>query len=217
MWATIPFLITMIVALLTITYVPALTEVSASMSPYDPARSGRIQDLVAMVHTAIEERSVVRDVGLVTATCEPLPDKSGHQIHKLFNDCDGIKDEIARGGCQKVFFDVKDCRGKPDEKPCACKAIAGWIVNNLNAGDDASTQIVTVEEVPLPIKDKAGTPIVRKLADCATATDVESCRDLFVKVSNCQILAPADGNVERCQADARLTWMDGNQSELDPH
>jgi C4-dicarboxylate transporter, DctM subunit len=222
MWATIPFLVTMIVALLTITYVPALTEVSASMSPYDPARSGRIQDLVAMVHAASEERGVVRDVALVTAACDPLPDRSGHPIHKLFKDCDGIKDEIARGGCQKVFFDVKDCRGKPDEKPCACKAIAGWVVNNLNAGDDASVQVVTVEEVALvssdgaPIKDKAGAPIVRKLASCAAATDVESCRDLFVKVSNCQILPPADGNVEHCKTDAISTWVDANQGELEP-
>ena len=39
MWATIPFLVTMIVALLTITYVPALTVVP------EPERTGRVQDL----------------------------------------------------------------------------------------------------------------------------------------------------------------------------
>ena len=37
MWATIPFLVTMLLALLTITYVPALTEVSANLSPYELA------------------------------------------------------------------------------------------------------------------------------------------------------------------------------------
>src|SRR4029079_11830531 len=45
MWATIPFLVTMIVALLVITYVPALTEWSTP----EPARTEPVKNLVAMV------------------------------------------------------------------------------------------------------------------------------------------------------------------------
>jgi tripartite ATP-independent transporter DctM subunit len=223
MWATIPFLITMIVALLTITYVPALTEVSAAMSPYDPARSGRIQDLSTMVHVAAEELSVVREVALVDAAGTPLNDTTGKQVRKRIDDCDAIKDEVAKGGCQQVFFDVKACRGKPDEPVCAHKAIAHWVVTNLNASDDASTQIIVITEVPLvasdgtPIKNKAGAPIVKQLADCAGSTDVDSCRDLFLKVSSCKISPPDDGTVDGCIKDAISTWLDANQGELGAH
>src|SRR5205823_10935606 len=74
MWATIPFLVTMIVALLTVTYVPPLTAISADLSPYNPARSGRVHDLTGMVHLAVEELTVIRDVTLVDAAGNPLKD-----------------------------------------------------------------------------------------------------------------------------------------------
>jgi hypothetical protein len=113
MWATVPFLLTMIVALLTITYVPAFTEVSASMSPYDPARSGRVQDLANMVHVASEALSVVREVALVDAAGAPLHDATGKPVKKRIDDCNAIKDELTRGGCQQVFFDVKAAAASP--------------------------------------------------------------------------------------------------------
>jgi tripartite ATP-independent transporter DctM subunit len=223
MWATIPFLITMIVALLTITYVPALTEVSAGMSPYDPARSGRIQDLVAMVHGAVEQLSVVHEVTLVDAAGNPLLDKDGKPIVKHLSECDAIKDEATKGGCQRVYFDVKDCRGKPDEAVCSHKAIARWVVSHVNASDDPATQIIVVPEVPLPgpdgapLKDKAGAPVIKKLADCAAATDVDSCRQLFLDASGCKISPPDTGSVDDCIKEKTSTWMDANQSELEAH
>ena len=219
MWATIPFLITMIVALLTITYVPAITEVSASMSPYDPARNGRVQDLVTMVHVAVESLSVVHEVELVDASGAPLAGADGKPIHKQLEDCDKIADALAKTGCQQVFFDVKGCKGKPDEAVCSHKAIASWVVKNLNASDDTKAQVVTVTEVPLvgsdgaPVKTKAGTPVVKKLADCAAATDSDTCRELFLNVSNCKISPPDDGNVDACVKNAVSTWVDANQSD----
>ncbi len=220
MWATIPFLITMIVALLTITYVPALTEVSASMSPFDPARSGRVQDLSNMVHVALEELSVVRDIALVDAAGNPLNGKDGAPVHKKLDDCDKLKDEIAKGGCQQVFFDVKACKCKPDEAVCSHKAIAHWVASSLNESDDADAQIIVVTEVPLvgsdgaPLKNKAGAPIVKKLDDCAAASDTETCRELFVKVSSCKISPPDGGTVDGCVRDRVSTWADANASEL---
>ena len=220
MWATIPFLITMIVALLTITYVPALTEISASMSPYDPVRTGRVQDLASMVHTAAEELTVIREITLVDAAGKPLAGADGKPAIKHLNDCDAIKDEIAKGGCQKVFFDVKACKGQADEAACSHKAIAAWIVANLNAGDDVQQQIVVVTEVPLvnsdgkPLKDKSGTPIVKKLADCATATDPDTCRELFLNVSNCKITSP--DAPDSCIQDKVSTWADSNASDAAP-
>src|SRR5262245_16327162 len=52
MWATIPFLITMIVALMTVTYVPALTVVP------EPERTGPVNNLKVIVETGIEESAV---------------------------------------------------------------------------------------------------------------------------------------------------------------
>src|SRR5206468_98019 len=57
MWATIPFLVTMIVALLVITYVPEITELSTPEAP----RTEPISNLTTMVHTAVEELTVVKD------------------------------------------------------------------------------------------------------------------------------------------------------------
>ncbi|MEO7736080.1 MAG: TRAP transporter large permease [Kofleriaceae bacterium] len=221
MWATIPFLITMIVALVTITYVPVLTEISASMSPYDPARSGRAQDLATMVHVAVEERNVVREITLVDAAGSLLHDAAGKPVVKRIDDCNAIKEEIARGGCQQVFFDVKACRGKPpaDEAVCTHKAIAHWVVKNLNATDDPGVQLLTDTEVALvtsegaPVKDKAGAPIVRKVASCASATDTDTCRELFLNVSNCKIDPPDDG-VDGCVRNAVSSWVEANPSEL---
>jgi tripartite ATP-independent transporter DctM subunit len=223
MWATIPFLLTMIAALLLITYVPVLTDISASMSPFDPARSGRVQDLSAMVHVAAEELSVVRDIALVDAAGNPLLDKAGKPAHKKLDDCNAIADQIARGGCQQVFFDVKACHDKPDEAACSHKAIAHWVVKNLNAADDTDAQIVVVTEVPLvtsdgtPVKSKAGPPLVKKLSDCDAATDKDTCRELFLNVSNCKISPPDDGNLDACIKDAISTWVDANGSELEAH
>ena len=222
MWATIPFLVTMIVALLTITYVPSLTEVSASMSPFDPARSGRVADLVAMVHAEREKLNVVDDIPLVAFDGTPLT-RDGKPIRKRLAECDAIKDEIAKGGCQQVFFDVKDCRGKPDEKACANKAVACWVVKSLNGGEDPAVQIVPVTDVTLvtsdgvPLKDKAGAPIVKHLADCAAKTDVDSCRELFINTSNCQICPPAGQTIQACSNDKISTWVDANPGEVEAH
>ncbi|HET9621510.1 MAG TPA: TRAP transporter large permease [Kofleriaceae bacterium] len=206
MWATIPFLITMFVALFTITYIPAITEISASMSPYDPARNGRVQDLVSMVHVAVESLSVVHDVALVDAAGNPLLGPDGKPLRKKLEDCDKITDALARTGCQQVFFDVKACKGKPDEAACSHKAIASWVVKNLNAGDDPKAQVIPVTEVTVNGK-------LKKLADCDHATDTDTCRELFLNVSNCKISPPEDGNVDACTKDAVSTWADANQAE----
>jgi tripartite ATP-independent transporter DctM subunit len=209
MWATIPFLVTMIVALLTITYVPQLTVVP------EPERTGRVQDLATMVHVAAEELTVVREVTLVDAAGTPLQGADGKPVVKKLDDCNAITDEIAKGGCQKVFFDVKACNG---DKACANKAIAEWVVKNVNASDDPKTQIILVQEVPLvnsdgnPVMGKDGAQVVKKLADCADATDVDTCRELFLNVSNCKISPPGSG-VDACIKDAVSTWVDANASE----
>ncbi|MGE5185051.1 MAG: TRAP transporter large permease [Acidobacteriota bacterium] len=217
MWATIPFLITMIVALLTITYVPTITTTSVDfgvaigLAPDN--RTGRIQDLYSLVHVAADEINVVHDVTLVDAAGTPLVGPDGKPVAVHLADCDKIEDEIAKGGCQKVFFDVKACKG---DAACKNKAIAAWVVANINGGDDTSKQFVLVQEIPLvcpdgsPKKDKKG-QIVKKLADCANDTDVDTCREIFLNVSNCKINPPADG-ADACAKQAVADWVDKNAS-----
>ena len=71
MWATMPFLGTMIVALLVVTYVPSLTVVP------EAERTGRCNNLVVMIHTAAEEGRAVKEVKIVDAAGIELKDQNG--------------------------------------------------------------------------------------------------------------------------------------------
>lgn len=212
MWATVPFLVTMIVALLTVTYVPALTVVP------EAERVGRVADLSTMIHTEVEKLQVVKDIALVDAAGAPLTGRDGVPIVKHLADCDKLTDEIAKGGCQKPFFDVKDCHGKPDQKACEHRAIACWVTRSLNANDDGESPVIVVRELALldgdrkPVIDKAGKPRTCKLADCEKMTDKDTCRELFINASNCQICPPDGGTADDCVQREIARWYDGNTS-----
>jgi tripartite ATP-independent transporter DctM subunit len=219
MWATIPFLVTMIVTLFVITYVPSLTVVP------DAERTGTINNLVVMVHTAAEEGRAVKEVTIVDAAGNKLLDAKGQPIVKKLSECASIEGESKKDACQALFFDVSDCKTAEDAASCTNKAIAAWTVSNLN-GDilDQSKAIIVVTEVPLvndagePVKDKAGQQIVKKLAECdkLEGTYQETCRELFISVSNCKISPPDDGNVDACMAEKAGSWVDSNMSEASP-
>lgn len=213
MWATIPFLITMLLALLTITYVPQLTAISSNLSPYDPARTGRIADLTGMIHSKAEEITAIKELTLVDASGAPLPGPDGKPVVIKLDDCNKVE-ASARDGCVRPFFDIKACKGKPpaDEKACTNKAIADYVV--ANQGDSPEKQFIVITEVPLVsgkdiIKDNAGNQVIKKIADCEKASSVSDCRELFVNVSNCQISPPADG-AEFCIKDKTTSWVDSN-------
>jgi C4-dicarboxylate transporter, DctM subunit len=219
MWATIPFLVTMIVALGVITYVPALTVVP------EAERTGTVNNMVVMIHTAAEENRAVKEVTIVDSTGAQLKDAKGQPIIKQLSDCTTIKDESKKDACQSLFFDVSNCKTAPDVPACTNKAIAEWTVSNLN-GDvlDQSKAIIVVTEVPLvnaegePIKDKKGQQIVKKLTECEKleGTYAETCRELFITASNCKISPPEDGNIDACITDKVATWVDSNASEDSP-
>ncbi len=138
MWATIPFpAITMIIALLTITYVPQITKVSVP----EPPRVGRLSDLDAPVRATIDEQSAATEVTLVSYDGKPLLDDKGAPIVVHATECDKIEDEKAKIGCQGVFFTAKDCSkdAKPDE--CQHKLIARWAKEHR--------ALITVREIPL--------------------------------------------------------------------
>jgi tripartite ATP-independent transporter DctM subunit len=218
MWATIPFLVTMLVALFTITYIPALTVVP------EPERTGTIHNLVVMVHGAAEEGRAVKEVTLVDAAGTPLKDAKGQPMVRHISECASITNEAKKDVCQALFFDVSACKTEPDVKPCTNKKIADWVVSNLNSGLDPSLAIITVTEVPLvdstgqPIKDKTtGQPVVKTLAECdkLEGSYQEACKELLINVSNCHI-SPPDHGVDACIQDMVTTWIDDNLSADSP-
>jgi tripartite ATP-independent transporter DctM subunit len=214
MWATIPFLVTMIVALLVITYVPALTVVP------EAERTGRVDNLVVLIRTAAEEGRSVKEVTIVDAAGTPLK-KNGQPIVKKLADCASATTESKKVVCQQLFFDVSDCKAAPDVQTCTNKAIAAWTVSELN-GDvlDQSKAIIVVDEVALvtpegePVKDKAGVQIKKNRTECdkMEGSYQETCRELFITASNCKINPPDDGNVDGCIAEKIGEWVDSNMS-----
>jgi tripartite ATP-independent transporter DctM subunit len=220
MWATVPFLITMIVALLVITYVPSLTVVP------EAERTGTVNNMVVMIHTAAEEGRAVKEVTIVDASGAPLKDQKGQGVVKKLADCSGIKDESKKDACQSLFFEVSNCKTAEDVQTCQNKAIAAWTVSNLN-GDvlDQTKAIIVVTEATLvtsegaPVKDKkTGQQITKTLAECEKleGTYAETCRELFITASNCKINPPDDGNIDACITDKVGAWVDSYMSEDSP-
>ena len=211
MWATIPFLVTMIVALLTITYVPALTVVP------EAERTGTINNLVVAIRSAAEEGRAAKDITLVDAAGTALKDAKGQPMVRHIAECAGITDEAKKDVCQALFFDVSACKADPDPKKCAHKKIAEWVVANLNGGIEQETAVITVTEIPLvngagePVKDKTGKPIVKTMADCdkLDGSYRETCKELFINVSSCHISPPESG-VDACVKDKVATWVEAN-------
>ena len=151
MWATIPFLITMIVALLTITYIPALTVVP------DAERVGPAQTLVSIVRLGHEEAKVsIKDLALVDAAGTPLLD-SGKSIDRHFKDCVPYQTKPELDACEKDRTDRKAdpnaFKTKPRDPRC----------------DMTETKQTTCEQIFLDVTDcipdvKTKTPIQ---SDCA--------------------------------------------------
>jgi tripartite ATP-independent transporter DctM subunit len=207
MWATIPFLLTMIVALGVITYVPTITTSSVNiLAP--PERTGRIADLSEMVHTAIEEKRALKEVTLVAADGTVLNDDAGQPIVVKAGECDKLEGE-KRDNCRNIFFYADECKRDPKPDDCTHKRIAGWTRRNK--------QLFIVKEIALVDDDnkpvmKDGAPIVKKLADCDSETDADSkqvCRDLFAGVSACKI-DPQGKTIEACTFDLVTKWVRDN-------
>ncbi|HEV7554767.1 MAG TPA: TRAP transporter large permease, partial [Kofleriaceae bacterium] len=96
MWATIPFLITMIIALLTITYIPALTIVP------EAERTSPVQTLASIIHVGHEEAKVsIKDLALVDAAGGPLLDAKGKPLERHYKDCLPYQSAPELAACDK--------------------------------------------------------------------------------------------------------------------
>jgi C4-dicarboxylate transporter, DctM subunit len=203
MWATVPFLITMIVALMVITYVPALTVVPP------PEKRGSVDNLIVLVREAIDTVRSVQDVTLVDATGKQLPGADGQPVVKHLADCEKLA-EADIDKCKNLFFEVSACRGGAEaaRETCSHQAIASWIVS--------SAPMIVVSEVPLvdragvALKGADGQPMVEKLSGACEPGSLDSVCGLMTDVSSCRISPPA-GGVEDCERAAISAWVAGNK------
>jgi C4-dicarboxylate transporter, DctM subunit len=209
MWATVPFLITMIVALVVVTYVPQLTVVP------EPERRGNAAGLLQIVHETVDESRSVREVALAVYDGTPVKGPDGAQVIKRISECDAITADLERGKCTGLFIDVTKCRKAPPEgqtvEECEKRAIAKWVVDNLEVF--SVTEVTLVNEEGEPVKGADGKPTVKKLSECDAITselDKETCRELFLNASNCKTNPPGGQTIEECQQEAIATWVGEN-------
>jgi C4-dicarboxylate transporter, DctM subunit len=110
MWATIPFLITMIAALLFVTYVPSLTVVP------EAERRSPINNLVQVVATGIEESKVsITELALVDAAGTPLIGPNGKPAVRQFKQCMLTPRCLAPGKTAQKGVTYVTC-----QKPASC-------------------------------------------------------------------------------------------------
>jgi C4-dicarboxylate transporter, DctM subunit len=217
MWATIPFLVTMIIALLVITYVPGLTVVP------EEQRKSTAGVMINIAHQAFEEGRSRKEVALVRWDGTAINGPDGKQrIHRIA-DCEKLGD-ADRDTCKLVFTEVSTCeREKPGDVACVNSAIADHVVREGKTVVVEEVALVNSDGIPVDAKGRAtlddsgkpvpktGPPVVRKHSDCATMGkfDQESCEELFVAASECLIKKP-EGTVEDCQKAAVGDWVDTN-------
>ena len=203
MWATMPFLITMLVALFTVTYIPALTVVP------EAERTTPVKTLVDIVHGGVEESNVgVREITIVDASGAQLKDAKGQPIVRKFADCSALTDETKKTVCQNLFFNVTECKKQPDPQQCSNIATAEWVVRELNSDpEDYEKAIIVVSE--LTLVDAEGKPVIKKLKACEglTGTDRETCRAVFIVASNC-VINPGEAGVTACANEQIAAWVE---------
>jgi C4-dicarboxylate transporter, DctM subunit len=172
MWATVPFLITMILALFVVTYVPALTSSSVRFGQLigmSPMEHEPVKNLLKYAHDGVAESTVkVKQLTFVDAAGKPLL-AGGKPVVKEFARCrsdlaqqqkaaaeaalksgaeaPSLTDEQVEriiDSCQKPFFAVTECAA--GDAACANKAIAKWVVETYNE-DHPAEAIIVVDSV----------------------------------------------------------------------
>jgi C4-dicarboxylate transporter, DctM subunit len=119
--ASLPFLGCMIVALILITYIPALTIVP------DKERRGQVTEFARQVKVAYQEVTSVQELTLPDGTVKRLA------------ECEEITDSMGREDCKGLFLDVTRCRAAADgasDSSCERDAIASYAERIAEAGDD---------------------------------------------------------------------------------
>ena len=121
-YSVLPFMGTMIFALIIVTYVPGLTYVPP------PTPRGNLDGLVQIVK---QSQQAVINVQEVT-----LPDGKV----KKQEECNAIRDEFDKGACLLLFTEVTDCRKMGDAaaaKACEKEKVDEWFESYGEVEDDS--------------------------------------------------------------------------------
>ncbi len=160
--ATLPFMGAMLVALVLVTYIPALTWVPP------PKRESTMSAMTAVVSEGYQRATSVAEI--------PLP--NGKVLKKA--DCAAFEDDRDQGACEGMFIDVTLCRrtGGDAGKTCEDEIIADYLEQSgaTDSGD-------SIADLTLP----DGTVLRRE--QCATIEDEldkDSCLELFSEIANCR-------------------------------
>ena len=216
MWATIPFLRhdDRRAARRSRTC-PALTVVP------EPERTGRVQDLAAMVHTAAEELTVVRDVTLVDAAGTPLQ-RSRRQADRRAPR--GLRQDHRRdrqGRLPEAVLRRQGLQGRRDR--ARTRRSPRGSSRTSTASFDNAKAIILVTEVPLVTSRRhagqgQGRPADRQEARRVRERDGRTGylpRAVHQRVELQDQPARDDGDVDALhrQRQGRATWVDSNASE----
>ncbi len=210
MWATVPFLVTMVVALFTITYLPALTiKPERVIAGIKRERREPLNNLSEIAkHALLDVKVAHKEVTLVDASGIPLKNEAGQPIVRMYTECEGLQNQTDKDACQELFNEVTACRPskddtKPEQMACANRAIAAWTVDYMNSESRAELNIVVVTEAKLvdaegaplkvPVLDAEGSPVTNDEGD-------EVTRDAVDKTN-----APIVMKLERC---AKITGLE---------
>jgi hypothetical protein len=203
MWATVPFLVTMIVALFTITYLPSLTvKPERFIAGLKRERREPLSNLTEIAqHALLDVKVAHKEVALVDALGTPLKDDKGQPIVRKYADCEELKNQSDKDACQELFNVVTACRPTPaDQKPeqmaCANKGIAAWTVDYMNSESRSELNIVVVNEVKLvdaegaplkvPVLDAEGSPVTNDEGDEVMRDAVDKAKaPLVMKLDRC--------------------------------
>ncbi len=147
--AVLPFIGTMLVALVLVTYVPALTIVP------EPERRGTASALVQLVAEQAQTARAVRELAMVRDDGTPVLDAQGKPVIKKLSECAALGSELERERCTDLFVQVTACRAAPPagQSAAACErqVIADWVTSNLDDSewnldaDEDSTGATEVE------------------------------------------------------------------------
>lgn len=207
MWATMPFLGTMLASLLVITYVPAITIVP------EPARRGTTNNFVTMVHDTAESVRSVKEVALVGNDGTALLTRAGQPAKRTLADCVALTNEGEREKCKGLFFDVTNCRTDATPQTCANTAIAAWVDENLENLDIQLVDTINlVDAEGKPVTDPKTGQSTKALAGCQGLTGMakDACIEPFLQVSRCRFNTPSGQTAAECETERVSAWVSDN-------
>ena len=221
MWATIPFLVTMIVALLVVTYVPALTVVP------EAERTGTVNNLVVMVHTAAEEGRAVKEVTIVDAAGNQLKDAKGQADRQEARRLHSDQGRVEEGRLPVAVLrrlELQDRRGRDEVHEQGDRG-RGPCRTSTATSSTSRKAIILVDRGAAreadgePVKDKKPGSRSSRSSPSATSSRARTRRPAASCSSACRTARSARPTTATSTAASprrSASWVDANMSDESP-